>query len=100
MMRLTRQEASFVMGISYRKLGSILRDRGVAIQERGPLRGSVVTMLGITDAMIAEAKRRAAATDWQATIAKCPVCQSLGRPCNEHKGVLTFLPEMEVAAWR
>ena len=92
MTRLTRHEAAFVLQISYRWITERLRNMGVS-KYGGNISETALGQLGINQRKIDKAFERAKDLDAASLIAACKSCQKLGRACNEHRGMLTFIPQ-------
>lgn len=88
--RLTKSEAAYVLGHSYRKLSQKMIKLGLVTGRYGLLDATTITMLGIDTAMVDAAIARAVATDLEAVRAACATCSRNPKPCNEHAGILSF----------
>lgn len=91
--RLTRHEAAFVLGLSYRRLSDRLKRMGQGKYDHGLLEGKILQDLEISEKRISDAYRRAANMNAVSVMAGCKTCVKLGRACKEHKGLLTFVPK-------
>ena len=96
MIRLTRHETAFVKECSYRSLSERLKRMGFNRRHHGPLPEEVLALLGVNQKLVDKAFERAAKLtiqDVNGIRENCAQCTKLGSICNEHKGMIFFLPK-------
>lgn len=90
MQRLTKSEAAFTLGCSYRSLSKKMIKLDIATGRHGLLDATALTTLGIDNSMVDAAITRAVALDLDAVRENCATCRRLPTPCNEHAGIISL----------